>query len=153
MLRCSVFLALALFAWIASSAGAKAQGAADPGMATLRLTAALGAGAPLDGGLALARLLRARRCRRRACAGRRVEPRATDAAGCPPGDYVLHVAFGLASATRSVSLAAEPHSEQLSLAAGALRIHGTLGDAPIDPSKLALAIYVPERNNSQAKLV
>ena len=51
MVRCSVFLALALFAWIASSAGAKAEGAADPGMATLRLTAALGAGAPLDGGL------------------------------------------------------------------------------------------------------
>ena len=71
----------------------------------------------------------------------------------PAGDYVLHVAFGLASATRSVTLAAEAHSEQLSLAAGALRIHGTLGNTPIDPSKLALDIYVPERNNSQAKLV
>jgi hypothetical protein len=41
----------------------------------------------------------------------------------------------------------------LTLNAGALRITGTLGDAPIDPSKLSLAIYVPERNNPEAKLV
>ena len=152
MVRCSVFLALAFFTWIAASAGAKADGAAEPGMATLRLTAALGSGAPLDGGLHW-RIFSAHADAEGAHALVAESSLAQPSLKLPAGDYVLHVAFGLASATRSVSLAAEPHSEQLSLAAGALRIHGTLGDAPIDPSKLALDIYVPERNNSQAKLV
>ena len=72
----------------------------------------------------------------------------------PPGDYVVHVAFGLASGTKSISLAAEPLNIKLSLSAGAIRIHCTAeGDKPIDPADIALAIYVPERNNSTAKLV
>ena len=152
MVRCSVFLALALFVWIASSAGAEAEGLADPGMATLRLTAVLGAGAPLDGGLHW-RIFSAHADADGAHALVAESSLAQPSLKLPAGDYVLHVAFGLASATRSVSLAAEAHSEQLSLAAGALRIHGTLGNTPIDPSKLALDIYVPEHNNSQAKLV
>ena len=41
----------------------------------------------------------------------------------------------------------------MTLNAGALRITGTLADAPIDPAKLSLAIYVAERNNPEAKLV
>jgi hypothetical protein len=71
----------------------------------------------------------------------------------PPGDYVVHVAFGLASAARRVALRAEVRSERLTLSAGALRIEGTLADAPIDPSKLALAIYVPQNRNPLGKLV
>jgi hypothetical protein len=72
----------------------------------------------------------------------------------PPGDYVVHVAFGLASATKSISVGSEPLNVKLPLAAGALRIHCTAqGDKPIDPADIALAIYVPERNNSTAKLV
>lgn len=71
----------------------------------------------------------------------------------PPGDYVVHVAFGLASAAKRVDLGAGVRSERLTLAAGALRIEGTLGDAPIDPSKLSLAIYVPQNRNPLGKLV
>ena len=71
----------------------------------------------------------------------------------PAGDYVVHVALGLASATKRITVGSDVHTERLSLNAGALRVTGTLGDAPIDPSKLSLAIYVPERNNPQAKLV
>jgi hypothetical protein len=72
----------------------------------------------------------------------------------PAGDYVIHVAFGLASATKAVSLAAEASDQKLILAAGALRIHCTTdGDKPIDPADVALSIYVPERNNATAKLV
>ena len=36
----------------------------------------------------------------------------------PPGDYVVHVAFGLASATKRVSLGSDVRSEQLMLSAG-----------------------------------
>ena len=71
----------------------------------------------------------------------------------PPGDYVVHVAFGLASAAKRVTLGAEVRSERLTLSAGALRIEGTLADAPIDPSKLSLAIYVPQNRNPLGKLV
>ena len=71
----------------------------------------------------------------------------------PPGDYVVHVAFGLASAAKRVTLGAEVRSERLTLAAGALRIEGTVSDAPIDPSKLSLAIYVPQNRNPLGKLV
>jgi hypothetical protein len=70
-----------------------------------------------------------------------------------PGDYVVHVGFGLASATKRVNLTEDERSERLTLNAGALRISGTRGDAPIDASRLSLAIYVPERNNPEAKLV
>ena len=41
----------------------------------------------------------------------------------------------------------------MTLSAGALRIEGTLADAPIDASKLSLAIYVPQNRNPLGKLV
>ena len=152
MLGRSLFLAIAFLAWAASSLSANAEGATDAGIATLRLTAALGSGPPLVAGLRW-RIFSARAEADGAHTLVAESNQAQPTLALPPGDYVLHVAFGLASATRSVSLAAEAHSEQLTLAAGALRIHGTIGDVQIDPSKLALAIYVPERNNSQAQLV
>ena len=72
----------------------------------------------------------------------------------PPGDYVVHVAFGLASAEKSVSVGSDAMNVKLTLSAGALRIHCTAnGDKPIDPADISLAIYVPERNNATAKLV
>jgi len=71
----------------------------------------------------------------------------------PPGAYVVHVAFGLASAARKLTLGPEVQSQQLALAAGALRIEGTVSDAPIDPSLLSLSIYVPEGRNPEGKLV
>ena len=71
----------------------------------------------------------------------------------PAGDYVVHVAFGLASAAKRVTLGAEVRTERLTLSAGALKIEGTLADAPIDPSKLSLAIYVPQNRNPLGKLV
>ena len=52
-----------------------------------------------------------------------------------------------------MTLGAEVRSERLTLSAGALRIEGTLADAPIDPSKLSLAIYVPQNRDPLGKLV
>jgi hypothetical protein len=148
MVRHIVFLALAL-----SGAAAFPAAGADSGLATLRLSASLGAsGAPLQAGL-----------RWRVFASRAdpdgSHPLAVEstlaqpALTIPPGDFVVHVAFGLASATKIVTLGAEARAETLALAAGALRIHGVLGDKPIDPSLLSLSIFVPERNNPEAELV
>ncbi len=71
----------------------------------------------------------------------------------PDGDFIVHAAFGLAGATKRVTINGAGVSERLVLNAGALRIVGILGDAPINPAKTQVAIYVPERNNSEAKLV
>ena len=72
----------------------------------------------------------------------------------PPGEYVVHVAFGLASATKSVALGAgERVRDGSTLAAGALRIPARQRRQADRPAKLSLAIYVPERNNPEAKLV
>ncbi|MDO9440393.1 MAG: hypothetical protein Q7T73_05840 [Beijerinckiaceae bacterium] len=71
----------------------------------------------------------------------------------PDGDYVVHAAYGLASATRRVVINGNTVSERMPLNAGALMIVATLGDNPIPPSRLTLAVYVPERTGSEAKLV
>lgn len=152
MVRYAFFLVLALVGLTASWAPARAQDA-DLGQATLRLSASLGASnVPLAAGLrwrVFATHADPDGSHPLVVESTLAQPTLT----IPPGDYVLHVAFGLASATRSIALGAGVRSEQFPLAAGALRIHGTLGDAPIDPSRLSLSIYVPERNNSEAKLV
>ena len=147
-------LALALTAVAGCCASGLAQTPTlEPGLGTLQLSAALsGSAAPLTGGLRW-RLFAARPDLdgEHALIVESSEPQPTLTA--PAGDYVVHVALGLASAAKRVSLAQDIRRERLTLNAGALRITGTLGGAPIDPSKLSLAIYVPERNNPEGKLV
>jgi hypothetical protein len=71
----------------------------------------------------------------------------------PNGTFIVHAALGLAGVTKRVSMTGQTVSERVVLNAGALRIIDRLGDALINPSKLTIAIYVPERGNSEAKLV
>ncbi len=78
---------------------------------------------------------------------------ATPALTLRDGSFIVHAAFGLAGATKRVTIDANGGSERLVLNAGALRVVGMLGDAPIPPAKTQISIYVPERNNSEAKLV
>ena len=125
----------------------------ESAQATLALSAVLkGGGAPLTGGLRW-RIFGARAdpdgSHPLIVESRLAQPTLT----VPPGDYVIHVAFGLASAAKRVTLGAEVRSEQLIISAGALRIEGTLSDTPIDPSKLSVAIYVPQNRNPLGKLV
>jgi hypothetical protein len=78
---------------------------------------------------------------------------ATPAIPLPYGTYIVHAAFGLAGATKRVTVEGQSVSERIVLNAGAIRIIGMLGDAAINPAKLSIAIFVPERGNSEAKLV
>jgi len=71
----------------------------------------------------------------------------------PSGTYIVHAALGLAGATKRVTVGGLPVSERLVMNAGALRIVCMLGDQPINPAKLSISIYVPERGNSEAKLI
>jgi len=78
---------------------------------------------------------------------------ATPAQALPDGVYIVHAAFGLAGATRRVVIEGGNVSERLALNAGALKLVDMLGDTPIPTQRLSISIYVPERGNSEAKLV
>jgi hypothetical protein len=71
----------------------------------------------------------------------------------PDGVYVVHAAYGLAGATRRIVIEGRIVNERVALNAGALRLIDKLGDAEIAPQRLSVSIYVPERGNSEAKLV
>ena len=60
----------------------------------------------------------------------------------PPGGYVVHVGFGLASATRALQLrAGETAREVFEIPAGGLRIEGKVGDARIPPGQISFDVY------------
>jgi hypothetical protein len=62
----------------------------------------------------------------------------------PPGDYVVHVSFGLASAARSVSLRTET-TRSIDLPAGGIELEGRVGDARI-PSGRSLSMFTRAAN-------
>jgi hypothetical protein len=60
----------------------------------------------------------------------------------PAGSYVIHVGFGLASATRAVQLrSGEAQREIFDLSAGGLRIEGKVGDARIPNGQISFDLY------------
>jgi len=59
----------------------------------------------------------------------------------PPGNYVVHVALGLVSAVRTVTLKAETDREAFVLPAGGLRIEGRVGSSKIPQNQISFAIY------------
>jgi hypothetical protein len=59
----------------------------------------------------------------------------------PPGSYVVHVAFGLVSAVRAVTLKSETDRESFLLPAGGLRIEGRVGTSKIPQNQISFAIY------------
>jgi len=59
----------------------------------------------------------------------------------PPGSYVVHVAFGLVSAVRPVTLKSETDREAFVLPAGGLRIEGRVGTSKIPQNQISFAIY------------
>jgi hypothetical protein len=59
----------------------------------------------------------------------------------PPGNYVVHVALGLVSAVRAVSLKAETDRLAFVLPAGGLRIEGRVGSSKIPPNQISFALY------------
>jgi hypothetical protein len=58
-----------------------------------------------------------------------------------PGSYVVHVALGLVSATRAVTLKSETDREAFILPAGGLRIEGRVGTSKIPPNQISFSIY------------
>jgi hypothetical protein len=59
----------------------------------------------------------------------------------PPGSYVVHASFGLASAARSVQLRSETVREVFDIPAGGVRLEGRVGDARIPAGQISFDIY------------
>lgn len=59
----------------------------------------------------------------------------------PAGGYIVHVAFGLASAVRVVQLRDEPVHEVFDIPAGGLRLEGRVGNARIPVSQITFEVY------------
>lgn len=71
----------------------------------------------------------------------------------PDGDYVAHVACGLAGTAKPFSLHHAPLSDRLTLNAGALTVEGRLADAPLPPARLNLTLFLPQNDDPEAKLI
>ncbi|RYB02464.1 hypothetical protein [Lichenibacterium ramalinae] len=71
----------------------------------------------------------------------------------PDGRYIVHATYGYAGTMKRVDIADRVSSERFNLNAGAIEVDGTLGDAAIPADRLSIAIYVPDHNNPEAKLV
>jgi hypothetical protein len=59
----------------------------------------------------------------------------------PAGHYIVHVAFGLASAVRPVQVGKDPAREVFELPAGGLRIEGRVGNAKIPTGQISFDVY------------
>jgi hypothetical protein len=66
-----------------------------------------------------------------------------------PGGYIVHVSYGLASATSHVVLGMESVSEQVVLNAGALRFSGAVGQTPIPAADLTFEIHSSDGDDEQ----
>jgi hypothetical protein len=65
---------------------------------------------------------------------------ASPALALPPGDYVIHVSFGLASAVKAVRLK-EAVRETFEIPAGGIKLEGRVGDVPIPGGQISFDIY------------
>lgn len=66
---------------------------------------------------------------------------ATPTFALPPGDYVVHASFGLASAAKAVRLRADTVREVFDIAAGGLRLQGRVNDVRIPTGQIAFDVY------------
>jgi hypothetical protein len=59
----------------------------------------------------------------------------------PPGGYVVHVSFGLATAAKKVQLRSETVRENFELVAGGARFEGRVGDSRIPPGQITFEVF------------
>lgn len=70
-----------------------------------------------------------------------------------PGNYIVHVAYGFASASKRISVQSGNLNERIVISAGALRLKGAVGESPIAEDRVTFSVYVPEDQNSEGRLV
>lgn len=70
-----------------------------------------------------------------------------------PGTYYVHVAFGLSGVSKRMTIDQKPLIDRVVLNAGALILSPIIGTTPLAANKVSMTIYVPEKSNSEAKVV
>jgi hypothetical protein len=116
-------------------------GAATPSQGVLSLTARYGKDLPVINGGLVWRVFADKPDDTGTFKLIREERGATPNIVLPPGSYVVHVALGLVSAVRTVSLKAETDRVSFVLPAGGLRIEGRVGSSKIPPNQISFALY------------
>jgi hypothetical protein len=116
-------------------------GASTSGQAVLSLTARYGKDLPVINGALVWRVFSDRPDETGTFKLVREEHGATPNIVLPPGSYVIHVALGLVSAVRAVTLKSETDRESFVLPAGGLRIEGRVGTSKIPQNQIAFSIY------------
>ena len=117
------------------------QGAAAPGQGMLSLTARYGKDLPVITSGLVWRVFSDRPDETGTFKLIREDRGASPNIVLPPGSYVVHVAFGLVSAVRAVTLKPETDRESFLLPAGGLRIEGRVGASKIPQNQISFAIH------------
>jgi hypothetical protein len=117
------------------------QGASAPNQGVLSLTARYGKDLPVINSGLVWRVFSDRPDETGTFKLIREERGATPNIVLPPGNYVVHVALGLVSAVRAVTLKADTDRESFLLPAGGLRIEGRVGASKIPQNQISFAIY------------
>ena len=136
---------------VATVPPAAPMGAAVPGQAVLSLTARYGKELPAITSGLVWRVFADRPDETGTFKLIREDRNATPNIVLPPGNYVVHIAFGLVSAVRTVSLKAETDREAFVLPAGGLRIEGRVGTSRIPQNQISFAIYKGSQFESGAE--
>ncbi|MCC2096362.1 MAG: hypothetical protein KDJ29_05695 [Hyphomicrobiales bacterium] len=71
----------------------------------------------------------------------------------PYGNYLVHLSFGLAGATKRVEVSSKLERLEVVLNAGVLKITGMLDGRKIAPDRLSVSVYIPDKFNPEAKLI
>jgi hypothetical protein len=116
-------------------------GVTTPGQAVLSLTARYGKDLPVITSGLVWRVFADRPDETGAFKMIREDRGATPNIVLPPGNYVVHVAMGLVSAVRTVTLKGDTDREAFVLPAGGLRIEGRVGTSRIPQNQISFAIY------------
>jgi hypothetical protein len=70
-----------------------------------------------------------------------------------PGNYILHVSYGLAAALKPLKVGKAAIADTVQLSAGGLVLDGAIGDAPITDDQLRFTIFAPLNNRPEGRLV
>jgi hypothetical protein len=127
---------------LAQAAPAKAAAPAVPaGRVALLLSARYGPNAPLISGGLIWRVFDATPDANGMFRMVKEDKAATPTFVLPPGSYVVHASFGLASAAMAVQLQSAPVREVFDIPAGGLRLQGRVNDVKIPTSQISFEIY------------
>ena len=110
------------------------------GQVALALSARFGKGALIDGGLTW-RVYSAKRDTTGTFHLVKEDKSPAPTLVLPPGAYIVHVGFGLATAVKPVTLRGPTVQEEFELPAGGLRMEGRVGDVRVPAGQISFDVY------------